>query len=142
MEPRPLSKVLSAAETQGERRRGNSLHTHSPSHTDQVTHARVTRTEGVLHVTEVVLVGRLHSRACWSASGSSGSCRGGCFPCVTPLEVAWGGVPWAPGPASVWSTAGPAGTVLSLLHFIKATRSLMDFPTIFASLSWKKPDST
>lgn len=94
---------------------------------------------GVSHVTEVALAGRLHSLACWSASGSS---RGGCTACVAPAEAPWAGADWAPSPASPMSTVGPANTDLPLLHLISATRSRIDFPTILASLSWKNPDST
>lgn len=95
----------------------------------------------LLHVTEVALVGRLESLLCWSASSSSGSCKG-CPIWVVPEEMPWDGIIWTLCPPSPWSPTAAADTVLSLLHLISATRSLIDFPTVLASLSWKKPDST
>lgn len=92
-----------------------------------------------LHVTDVALAGWLQSLLCWS--WSSGSSKG-CPTWVGPAEMPWEGIIWSLWPPSPWSTAAVADTVLSLLHLISATRSLIDFPTVFASLSWKRPDST
>lgn len=89
------------------------------------------------HVAEVVLLLSWASWACWSASVSSGSNMPiGSHTVGTEPRGTWTCIVWAT-PLCMAEV-----TVRSLRHFINATLSRIDLPTIFASLSWNKPDST
>lgn len=90
------------------------------------------------HVVDVV-TGTVQISVCCSTSWSSESVTANVAACGTPV----------PGTCSrfccVFFTAAsplPGETVRSLFHLMRATRSRMDFPTIFTSQSRKNPDST